>query len=1167
MHFNIFAQSLPLKAIVFLSSLTLALLTNSHSSDQPQLSPAVLLPGDAAIGTAAGNQTFPQIAAGANGFLAVWQDNRSQIYDSFGLSTCGRQTGSGSGSNNDIYAARTDANGQLLSPTPIILAQSSTCQSAPSVAWNGQNWLVVWASERDDPFEIVLEAVRVSPSGQALDQVPFLISRQASSYSNLQLTSDGSNWMVIWSGSRGISGVRVAADGTVDTSRPSLIYLYPDPLPPTVQVNADIAFAGNQYFLVWNETVYLNSNLTTSMLKAMRLSTQLVPLGEPVTLRTTGGERPSVATDGQNFLVAAGNLGWLVANDGHVISAELTLSTSGGVADICWDGVNYYIAGYKENYTLFAAKIAPNGSPAGNTEVELKRSDTNFFVTVAPRPNGGAQVVWATQKIYKPFDGAEGYYYSSDLDVLTAGMTANEVATPVTAISVSAPRQSLAQMAAGADGFLLTYRSQVSGDSRIMTIKLNADGNPVSAEPLRLDGGHPAITNPAVAWNGSSYLVVWENSEEPMGGSTTQQGTIYGKRIRADGAALDPLPFRISKGKNAHVASLNGEFLVISNYQFDGSVVATRINDNGLILQSSTISPNDVGLSGKISLPRIAPVGNRWLMVWTGIDSSGCNCVWGTFITPQLTANKAFKISGPLGDCHASSWGFEPQIASSGDSALVVYRGRSTAVTEFDLLLTGGISARKIQADGSFADQSDRGFIVSPQGFVPSVAWDGFGYLVNWLDPRNALYPKLSSGDIFATRIASDASINDINGFALADSPLAEDKPTVAARNGIGVFAWSGFLSISSHATMRIHLRSLRGAFITQPAAPSFLYSSGWSWDQVSLRWNDNSTNEDGFKIERCVGDNCTNFVPFATVTANTTSFTDTGLTGRTWYRYRVRAFNLAGESVPTIIESVLTSEPPSLSITGRLTDRDGRGLENYSVALTGSQGGFARTDRSGYYRLSSVTGGGNYRITVQSPGPRIGFTTYYPNPGWVEFNFLTLNQSANFVYNLTSPWVPPGATPTPTPTPIPTPTPTPPPGNDATIFNPNFDQGGAYWTTSGAVSFINGIAKFTPTTNYSPASIIQWVQLTPGASYEVSADITATATSRVTLGVKFEESGNVVSGPSIPLTNLTRPTNSRVRFAVPIGAGQTGFFVQNNGSVSSSSQATADNFRLIRVN
>jgi len=63
------------------------------------------------------------------------------------------------------------------------------------------------------------------------------------------------------------------------------------------------------------------------------------------------------------------------------------------------------------------------------------------------------------------------------------------------------------------------------------------------------------------------------------------------------------------------------------------------------------------------------------------------------------------------------------------------------------------------------------------------------------------------------------------------------------------------------------------------------------------LSWTDNSGNEDGFKIERCQGNNCTNFVEIAQVGPNTTSFPDIGLTGKTWYRYRVRAFNSAGNS------------------------------------------------------------------------------------------------------------------------------------------------------------------------------------------------------------------------------------------------------------------------------
>lgn len=66
---------------------------------------------------------------------------------------------------------------------------------------------------------------------------------------------------------------------------------------------------------------------------------------------------------------------------------------------------------------------------------------------------------------------------------------------------------------------------------------------------------------------------------------------------------------------------------------------------------------------------------------------------------------------------------------------------------------------------------------------------------------------------------------------------------------------------------------------------------------QLILTWVDNSTTEDGFKVERCTGAGCTNFTQIATVGANTTNYVDTGLSSSTRYMYRVRAYNAAGNS------------------------------------------------------------------------------------------------------------------------------------------------------------------------------------------------------------------------------------------------------------------------------
>jgi hypothetical protein len=81
------------------------------------------------------------------------------------------------------------------------------------------------------------------------------------------------------------------------------------------------------------------------------------------------------------------------------------------------------------------------------------------------------------------------------------------------------------------------------------------------------------------------------------------------------------------------------------------------------------------------------------------------------------------------------------------------------------------------------------------------------------------------------------------------------------------------------------------------PAAPTSLTATAASASQVNLAWTDNASNEDGFKIERCTGNNCTNFTEVATVGANVRSYSSTGLSKNTVYTYRVRSYNSFGNS------------------------------------------------------------------------------------------------------------------------------------------------------------------------------------------------------------------------------------------------------------------------------
>ncbi|CAM1333771.1 Collagenase containing a C-terminal secretion signal [Tenacibaculum aestuariivivum] len=71
--------------------------------------------------------------------------------------------------------------------------------------------------------------------------------------------------------------------------------------------------------------------------------------------------------------------------------------------------------------------------------------------------------------------------------------------------------------------------------------------------------------------------------------------------------------------------------------------------------------------------------------------------------------------------------------------------------------------------------------------------------------------------------------------------------------------------------------------------APSNLTSTANSSSAITLNWSDNSNNEEGFKIER-LNENG-NFTEIASIGANISSYTNTGLTANTSYSYRVRAF------------------------------------------------------------------------------------------------------------------------------------------------------------------------------------------------------------------------------------------------------------------------------------
>jgi len=94
----------------------------------------------------------------------------------------------------------------------------------------------------------------------------------------------------------------------------------------------------------------------------------------------------------------------------------------------------------------------------------------------------------------------------------------------------------------------------------------------------------------------------------------------------------------------------------------------------------------------------------------------------------------------------------------------------------------------------------------------------------------------------------------------------------------------------------------------TRPNQPTNLGATALSSTEIKLTWQDKSTNETGFKIER-KADASDTWKEIARLGANITTFTNNFLYSNTTYHYRVKAYNAAGDSNYSNEASTTTSK------------------------------------------------------------------------------------------------------------------------------------------------------------------------------------------------------------------------------------------------------------------
>ena len=189
--------------------------------------------------------------------------------------------------------------------------------------------------------------------------------------------------------------------------------------------------------------------------------------------------------------------------------------------------------------------------------------------------------------------------------------------------------------------------------------------------------------------------------------------------------------------------------------------------------------------------------------------------------------------------------------------------------------------------------------------------------------PTNLFANTLSQNEIILTW--EDESDNEI-GFAIERANNSSDGFTEVTTVGVNITSYTdGGLDANTNYFYRVRAlnptegnstySNISGARTSNvPLPPENLTLNLDGNNDVVLNWQDNSSNEDLFRVERFNSlEETGNFVEIARLPAESTSFTDTTTTPNQIYIYRLRASNADGISVASTTASIETPIDPNV--------------------------------------------------------------------------------------------------------------------------------------------------------------------------------------------------------------------------------------------------------------
>jgi phosphoribosylformylglycinamidine (FGAM) synthase PurS component len=360
----------------------------------------VLDPAGFVISQAVNDQYYPAVGFGGASFLLAWEDDRG-------------------GSGYDIYGARVTTQGEVLDPAGLLMSQSANDQNSSAAGFDGENFLVAWADDRNGNGWDIYGA-RVTPEGEVLDPAGFVISQAAKDQRLPAVGFDGKNFLVVWEDFRSdpagdIYGARVTPEGEVlDPAGFVISQAVNDQNLPAV------AFDGANSLVVWAD--YRDS--ARFHIRGARVAPDgsvLDPSGIAITTVPGFQYAPAIASDGANSLVVWQDTrsgtdwdiyGTRVSPQGEVLDPA-GVAFSQGVNHqrfpaAVFDGANFIVVWqdnrYGYDYDIFGARATPQGTVLDPSGIPISTAVDDQLMPALGFDGANCLVVWQDYRNGSDFD-------------------------------------------------------------------------------------------------------------------------------------------------------------------------------------------------------------------------------------------------------------------------------------------------------------------------------------------------------------------------------------------------------------------------------------------------------------------------------------------------------------------------------------------------------------------------------------------------------------------------------------------------------------------------------------------------------------------------------------------------------------------------------------------